>query len=208
LIIKNSVRSKIGTIMPDILPILGSLLPDDLRPLVEAAALPDLHGTSAQPTLKDSILKWELTYSNGATKGRFSDELQDLILAALWLLEGDLEQSHRFSQRWETLNGSYWHAIMHRREGDYSNAKYWYRRTSKSPVINSFKQTILSHHALRAFVPELVRPMDPADWLEAWVEVNRQTTSPEASDRFISVVRDLAWIEWQLLLAHCFHIIR
>ena len=194
--------------MPEIMSILGSLLPEDLRPLVEAAQLPSLQGTLAQPSLKDVILKWELTHSNGASKARFSAELQDLILAALWLLEGDLDQSHRFSQRWETLNGSYWHAIMHRREGDWSNSKYWYRRSSKNPVINSFKQTILAHHANRAVLPELVRPMEVNEFLEAWVDVNQKAVATEASDRLVTHVRELAWVEWQLLLAHCFHVIR
>lgn len=194
--------------MPEIMPILGALLPDDLRPLVEAAAMPSLQGTLAQPSLKDNILKWELTHSNGASKARFTPELQDLILAALWLLEGDLEQSHRFSQRWETLNGSYWHAIMHRREGDWGNSKYWYRRASKNPLISSFKQTILAHHAYRAVMPELVRPVEVNDFLEAWVDVNQQAVQPNASERLVNATRDLAWVEWQLLLAHCFHVIR
>ena len=194
--------------MPEIMPILGSLLPEDLRPLVEAASLPDLQGTLAQPSLKDTILKWELTHSNGASKARFTDELQDLILAALWLLEGDLDHSHRFSQRWETLNGSYWHAIMHRREGDWSNAKYWYRRVAKNPMINSFKQTILAHHAYRAVMPELVRPVSITEFLEAWVDVNQQAVQADASERLVTATRNLAWVEWQLLLAHCFHVIR
>ena len=183
--------------MPEIMPILGSLLPEDLRPLVEAASLPDLQGTLAQPSLKDTILKWELTHSNGASKARFTDELQDLILAALWLLEGDLDQSHRFSQRWETLNGSYWHAIMHRREGDRKNA-----------VLNSFKQTILAQHAYRSVMPELVRPVGITEFLDAWVDVNQQAVQTDAPERLVTATRDLAWVEWQLLLAHCFHVIR
>lgn len=194
--------------MPEIMPMLGALLPEDLRPLVESAQLPDLRGTLAQPSLKDNILKWELTHSNGASKARFSEEMQDLVLAALWLLEGDLEQSHRFSERWETLNGCYWHAIMHRREGDWSNAKYWYRRTAKNPVINTFKQTILAQHAFRAVMPDLVRPSETHEFLEAWVDINQQATQPNAAERLVTSTRELAWIEWQLLLAHCFHVIR
>ncbi|MBS0261422.1 MAG: hypothetical protein JSS02_05650 [Planctomycetes bacterium] len=43
-----------------------------------------------------------------------------------------LDESHQLSQSIEgegdDLRGDYWHAIMHRREPDYSNAKYWFRR--------------------------------------------------------------------------------
>ena len=33
------------------------------------------------------------------------------------------------------LTGSFWHAIMHRREGDFPNSKYWYARCRSHPVL-------------------------------------------------------------------------
>src|SRR4051794_32254466 len=48
----------------------------------------------------------------------------ELLVAGLWLWHDWLDESHRISQRVETADGSYWHAIMHRREGDFSNSKY------------------------------------------------------------------------------------
>ena len=55
-------------------------------------------------------------------------------LAGLWLRINDLDQSHRISQDLATPEGSYLHAIMHRREGDYGNSKYWLRRVGNHPV--------------------------------------------------------------------------
>jgi hypothetical protein len=49
------------------------------------------------------------------------------LQAAIWLYVDDLERSHRISQTLETPAGAFWHGIMHRREGDFSNAKYWFR---------------------------------------------------------------------------------
>ena len=57
-----------------------------------------------------------------------------LVKAALYLRHGFLDESHKISQHVETANGSYWHAIMRRKEGDFSNAKYWYRRVGQHPV--------------------------------------------------------------------------
>lgn len=194
--------------MPEIIPILGSLLPDDLRPLVESAPLFGLGGTLAQPSLNSAIVKWEVEHSSKSGKTRFPDELEDLILAALWLLEGDLDRAHQHAQKWETLHGCCWHAIMHRREGDWGNAKYWYQRASKSPLINNFKQTILAQHHYRIVTPELVRPLNNGEFLDAWVDIHQKAVQPDAPENLVMTLRGLDWIEWQLLLAHCFHVIR
>lgn len=57
------------------------------------------------------------------------------ILAGLWLYVDDLDRSHTISQDIHSPTGSYWHAIMHRREGDFWNSKYWFRKVGDHAVI-------------------------------------------------------------------------
>lgn len=57
------------------------------------------------------------------------------LAAGLWLYVDDLERSHVVSQSLEDATGSYWHGIMHRREGDFSNSHYWMRRASSHPLL-------------------------------------------------------------------------
>src|SRR5262245_30305459 len=50
------------------------------------------------------------------------------VLAGLWLLHDELDRAHGIVQEVGSESGSFWHAIMHRREGDFSNSRYWYAR--------------------------------------------------------------------------------
>jgi hypothetical protein len=61
-------------------------------------------------------------------------EMARACLAALWLYHDFLDESHRISQSLHGREGSYWHGIVHRREGDYANAKYWFRRVGAHPI--------------------------------------------------------------------------
>src|SRR5262249_25971650 len=55
-------------------------------------------------------------------------------LSAVWLWHDFLDESHLVSHDIDTTEGGYWHGIMHRREPDYGNAKYWFRRVPRHPI--------------------------------------------------------------------------
>ncbi len=57
------------------------------------------------------------------------------LCAGLWLYIDDLDRSHTISQAIENPTGSFWHGIMHRREGDFSNSHYWFRRAGRHPAM-------------------------------------------------------------------------
>ena len=59
-----------------------------------------------------------------------------LVKAGLHLLNDDLGRAHVIAQTLEgDATADYWHAIIHRREGDYGNARYWFARTGPHPVL-------------------------------------------------------------------------
>jgi hypothetical protein len=57
----------------------------------------------------------------------------DLALAALWWdAKGDWRAAHEHVQRDEGNAACDWvHAYLHRKEGDLSNARYWYRNAGR-----------------------------------------------------------------------------
>ena len=57
------------------------------------------------------------------------------LVAALWHdATGDWEGAHTRAQDIESKDGAWVHAYLHRKEGDISNAHYWYRRAGRPPA--------------------------------------------------------------------------
>ncbi len=56
-------------------------------------------------------------------------------LVALWHdAKGDWDAAHETAQAIEDETGAWVHAYLHRKEGDASNAAYWYRRAGREVV--------------------------------------------------------------------------
>lgn len=124
------------------------------------------------------------------------------MLAGLWLWHDFLDESHRISQQITSATGSFWHAIMHRREGDFSNSKYWYARCATHPAL-----VTLAKHA-----EEVVRNA-PAD--KSVFKVTASGFSPNAFVDLVETVHaqpddpryalavSLQQAEWRTLFGHC-----
>ncbi len=124
------------------------------------------------------------------------------ILSGLWLWHDWLDASHRISQQNQTPTGSFWHAIMHRREGDFSNSCYWYARCTSHPVL-----TALTSHAGQILGPlptdKLLLRIIHNGWNpRAFVDlVERVHDNPEDPRHAAAV--SLQQLEWRLLFDHC-----
>lgn len=99
----------------------------------------------------------ENAWSNELTDTLIATSLEDLfqgqslkddifagaIKSGLLLWNDALDDSHDISQELGNNTGSYWHGIMHRREPDYSNAKYWFGRVGTHPIFPTLRERAL-----------------------------------------------------------------
>lgn len=62
-------------------------------------------------------------------------------LQALWHdARGDWDAAHRIAQDDESRDAAWVHAYLHRKEGDASNARYWYARSGKTEHQGSLEE--------------------------------------------------------------------
>ena len=98
------------------------------------------------PNLPARALLADLTPERLVAPDALSDRPMALAaLAGLWLRHDFFDESHTISQNLETPEGSYWHGILHRREPDYGNARYWMRRVAAHPIhkpLNAYAKTL------------------------------------------------------------------
>ena len=63
------------------------------------------------------------------------------LLKALWYDgKGNWDASHDVAQEIHDSNGSWIHAYLHRKEGDLSNARYWYSMAGRRVSTLSLKE--------------------------------------------------------------------
>jgi hypothetical protein len=95
----------------------------------------------------DSALASQI--QNASLEELFGDEtikgkvFGDAVKSGLLLWADALDASHTISQGISNKTGSYWHGIMHRREPDYGNSKYWFGRVGSHPIFPTLRKRVL-----------------------------------------------------------------
>jgi hypothetical protein len=175
-------------------PAIHALLAADRRP----ALGPGRPDAAARPALK--ALTVETLFGPAEVR---RPELARCCLAALWLHHDYLDESHAISQDIPGADGSYWHGILHRREPDYANAGYWFRRVGKHSVFEPLHRRAAELTGEADTPPGSEFLARQAAWDPfAFIDLCEAVAGGKAECELLC--RQIQRAEWELLFAYCY----
>jgi hypothetical protein len=130
-------------------------------------------------------------------------EAAKCCLSAVWLLHDFLDESHTICQEIDTASGSFWHGIMHRREGDFSNAKYWFRRVGRHGAFEAIGQRAAELAAVRGDERSIKKLITTGAW-DPFAFVDLCEAAIRGHGTSLELCLDIQQAEWEILFDCCY----
>lgn len=180
--------------------------PQDYGPLLQALVSGDrcrpLDAGHAATTVRASLE--QATVEKAFAHAKLVDaEMARCCLAGVWLVHDFLDESHAFSQGVDSPSGSFWHGVMHRREGDFSNAKYWFNRVGRHealPLIGARVEAL----ARELQSPELGKRIAAGGSYDPRTMVDACQSALRAGGDGEQFCRRVQQAEWESLFDYCY----
>ena len=134
--------------------------------------------------------------------GPISDhDMAQSVRAGFFLIAGAFEEAHSIVQELETLEAYYWHGIIHRREPDWSNAKYWFRRLGHHLVFDDLTKLVRDQSSQSQQSGQVLFPSGKWDAFK-FVDFCQSSESEENSETLDNLIFFQQY-ELEMLLKHC-----
>lgn len=125
-------------------------------------------------------------------------------LAGLWLYFDFLDESHAISQELHTPEGSYWHALMHRREQDFGNSKYWFHRVGRHAVFPILARSAAALVQAETALPPAARFLTTSSTWNPSAFVDLCVACLQGRAAVVDLAERIQQLEWELLFDYCF----
>jgi hypothetical protein len=126
------------------------------------------------------------------------------LKSALHLANDNLVRAHEIAQEIGTQTGSYLHGVMHRREPDYGNSKYWFQKVGDHPNFIALRKSALELLSSRfADLKEIRATIEKSTSWDAFRMVDWCEEAEEKDDPFARFLRSLQSREIALLVDAC-----
>jgi hypothetical protein len=173
----------------------------ELRLLLATPEPPDLgpgprSGLKPLPSLNQLI-------DHALHSGALSSVRGNLVRGLLLLWHDHHDASHAIVQTIENADGSCVHGILHRREPDYGNARYWFHRVGNHPAFAALADralTLPAANAERALLTQLV-PGDQWD-ASAFIDACEAAATLPPSGARVQFLRSVQAAEFHVLLEY------
>jgi hypothetical protein len=99
-------------------------LPETIQQFLNDSPISLVAG-SGGPLSKSEIKEF---YDSGIAPNVINKKYGQICYAGLLMAQDYIWEAHEIVQDYPETESSWWHAFMHRMEGDYGNSEYWYRR--------------------------------------------------------------------------------
>lgn len=123
----------------------------------------------------------------------------EAALGGLYLYFSCETEAHEIAQRIDTIEGSYWHGILHRQEPDPDNAAYWFRQVAAHPI---FPRLAKSAHEIAARLPDVDVTL-PVQWDAIRFVELCETARLRPGSSIETLALEIQRAEWQLLFDYC-----
>ena len=158
------------------------------------------NGERLMPLAEGSYCSAEARRRIQASKDLFdSAHAPRAALAGLYLYFSCRDEAHEVAQSDSSVEGNYWHAIVHRQEPDPGNSSYWFHRVGDHAVFPALVERV---RAIEAAHPESGLRLSNA-WVPfAFIEICEQARRRPGSEMERAAL-EIQRAEWQLLFDYC-----